>query len=211
MNKDVSNDDQSCFGTEHLTDDVSGTVTLLLGRVRDGVSDSVRSKAFDDLFAYIEVDLRRFAQSVLNAGRLPSGGVNGTELVNMACVRLLGQGRLNAQDRRHFFFVLGRAMSDVLVDEARRTNAKKRGGDWGRVALTEFVIDGESNHIDILDLRTAIDELRAADEIAAKVVEARYLSGRSIAETAELLSISIASTRRNWDYARAWLKIRLDQ
>jgi RNA polymerase sigma factor (sigma-70 family) len=55
----------------------------------------------------------------------------------------------------------------------------------------------------------ALDELLTSlatlDARAAKVVELRYFAGLSETEAAEVLGISVATLKRDWTWARAWL------
>lgn len=184
--------------------DGPGTVTQLLARSRAG-DDLAR----DQLFRHVEGDLRRVAGAMIRRGGWGPSAVQGTELVNMACARLLGRGDIAAEDRRHFFRLFGRAMHDVLVEEARRSSAARRGGDRRRVHLIDFVVEGETFQMDILDLRDALKELHARDPEGALVIKGRFFAGQSLAEMAEVMGSTIPKVRGNWEYARAWLLERL--
>lgn len=182
-----------------------GTITRLLDRARGG-DDGAR----DQLFELVYSDLRAIAQSLLASGRWPRGAIGGTELVNSACLRLLGREQLDAENRRHFFYLLGRAMHDVLVEEARRETADKRGGGRRAEALVEFAVEGDTAVFATLELSEAITELHEIDPEAARVVRLRFFCGRSLRETAEIMGTTLAVVRRHWDYASAWLRVRLD-
>jgi RNA polymerase sigma factor (TIGR02999 family) len=179
-------------------------ITRLLERARAGDGG-----ARDELFGIVYADLRQAAEGLLAAGNWPRDAMGGTELVNTACMRLLDRDQMDAENRRHFFFLLGRAMHDVLVEEARSATAAKRGGGKRPGTLVEFAVDGETTVVGMLELSAAIAELHEADPEAARVVRLRYFCGRSLRDTAELMGSSLAVTRRHWDYARAWLRVRL--
>lgn len=186
---------------------LTGEITVLLRRAR---TDS--GPALDELFRLIYDDLRLMAKSALHAGGYAYLGLDGTAVVNAACARLLGRNQLDAQDRRHFFFLLSRAMQDVLVEEARAALAAKRGGKQRRVELTDDSAETAASatvRLDVIELHKAIEELRAADPEAARLVELRYFAGRTLEETAEIMETTVAVVRRNWAYARAWLAERL--
>lgn len=187
-----------------LEPDLSGTITHLLGRMRGG-----DRAATEELFDVVYAELREIAHRLV--GRSAPGSLEATELVHAACARLLGKCRLEAENRRHFFFLFGRAMRDVLTEQARRRAALKRGGSRQRVSLLEMKIDGATMTADILDLRAAVEALRGFDRDAARVVDLRFFADRSLEETAEILDLSVASVRRNWAYARAWLREHLAQ
>jgi RNA polymerase sigma factor (sigma-70 family) len=61
-------------------------------------------------------------------------------------------------------------------------------------------------------LNEALEELKTLDARKAEVVELRYFGGLSLTETAEALSVSLMTVRRDWRAAKAWLfrKIKND-
>ncbi|MBK8271196.1 MAG: RNA polymerase subunit sigma-70 [Planctomycetes bacterium] len=155
-----------------------GTITLLLHEIRIGKAD-----ASDRLFHYVYDELKQVARQHLRH-RKP-GTLHATALVNMAYQRLVEREALNAEDRRHFFFLLSRAMHDVLVEQVRADCTQKRGGGAVRVPLVEFAVDGDTNQIEILDLNDALAEFTKMDSEAAQVVILRYYGGLTIEEVAE--------------------------
>lgn len=179
-----------------------GTVTSLLREVSAG-----NRSALEELFRTIQPDLRRYAQRVLNS--TSRRDTTGTELVSMALARLLAKGPLAAQSRAHLLFLLGRAMRDALVDEARKSNAAIRGGGRAPSPLVEFAVDQHPVRLDVLDLHEALRELEARDPEGSRVVELRYFVGLTLEETAEAMECSLGAVRDHWTYARAWLAARL--
>lgn len=178
---------------------------MLLRGARSG-DNAAREK----LFRLVAEELRGIARGMVGPNGWPSLGLEVTSLVNSACVRLLGREQLDAEDRRHFYFLFGRAMHDVLVETVKASQTQKQGGDRKRVVLMDAMAeDGPSIQADLLDLRGALEEFRGVDAEAAQVVEMRYFAQRSIRETAEILGRSVASVRRDWAYASAWLNDRL--
>lgn len=178
---------------------------MLLREARAG-DDSAR----DELLARVYEELRGIARGMVGPGGWPAMGLEVTSLVNSACLRLLGRDQLDAEDRRHFFFLFGRAMHDVLVETVKASQTLKQGGDRRRMVLVDALeADGGTLQADLIDLREALEEFRRVDPGAATVVELRYLSQRTIRETAEMLDRSVASVRRDWLYASAWLSERL--
>ncbi|MDZ4755179.1 MAG: ECF-type sigma factor [Phycisphaerae bacterium] len=178
---------------------LSGTITVLLRDVRDG-----RDGADAALLQVVYDDLKRLVQAQLNLSRW-NGDMEGTSLANAACERMLARGGLHAEDRQHFFFVLGRAMRDVLVEHIRFEKALRRGGGMTRVPMVEFEVDGVSSRLDLLALHEAIDALGRVDAAAAQVVMLRFFANRTIDESALLMGCSVPAARRHWTYARAWL------
>jgi RNA polymerase sigma factor (TIGR02999 family) len=58
---------------------------------------------------------------------------------------------------------------------------------------------------DLLELDEALARLEALDPRLARVVELRFFAGLTEKETAEVVSVSVATVKRDWDFARAWL------
>lgn len=128
-----------------------------------------------------------------------------TAVVHEVYLRLCGASPINWKDRSHFFAVAAQQLRRVLVDHARRVRSEKRGGGLVRVELLE----GNGGMVAFDERLLAVDEalsrLQALDERAAKVIELRFFGGLSETEAAEALSISLATLKRDWDFARTWL------
>jgi RNA polymerase sigma factor (TIGR02999 family) len=133
-----------------------------------------------------------------------------TALVHEAYLRLVDQRHTEWQSRVHFFGVAAKAMRSVLVDHARARRAAKRGS--GATMLTfghaERVADPKA-HVDVLDLNEALQRLTDLDPEKGRLVELRYFGGLSIEEAAEVLEMSPATAKRQWNAARAWLRREL--
>ncbi len=108
-------------------------------------------------------------------------------------------------DRAHFFAVAAQQLRRILVNYARDRNAEKRGGK--RVKLTlSFANDvSEPRELDVLELEDALTRLEQFEPRAARVIELRFFAGLTEAESAEALGISVATLKRDWTFARAWL------
>jgi RNA polymerase sigma factor (sigma-70 family) len=63
----------------------------------------------------------------------------------------------------------------------------------------------EESAVDLVALDRALDGLAALDTQQARIVELRFFGGLSVEETAEALSISPATVKRDWTVAKAWL------
>ena len=162
--------------------------------------------ALDELFPVVYDELHRHAQRFMRAQ--PAGHtLETTALVHEAYLRLLGQEAVEWQNRAHFFGVAGKAMRCVLVDHARARAAAKRGGAARQVTLAGAA--AEEPAVDVLALHEALTMLAEVDSGLASLVELRYFAGLGIEETAEVLGVSPATVKRQWQVARAWLKREL--
>lgn len=171
--------------------------TALLVRWKNGDHN-----ALDQLLPLVYDELRRLARSYLRRER-SQHTLQSTALVHEAYLRLVDQN-VDWQSRAHFFGIAAQMMRRILVDHARARHAAKRG-DGLKVTLDEGMALAEAQSLDVLALDRALNELAKVDEQQGKVVELRYFAGLSIEETAEAMSISAATVKREWTMAKAWL------
>ena len=160
--------------------------------------------ATDQLFPLLYDEMRRLASQEL-ASESPSCTFSPTSLVHEAYLRLCGNQGPQWQGRRHFFGAAAEAMRRILVDDARRRHAQKRGGEYKRVDLEQVEPEDTGTSQDIVALSEALDRLATRDPEAAELVKLRYFAGLSTREAAELLKISPRTADRLWAFARAQL------
>lgn len=159
--------------------------------------------AVDRLFPLVYEELRRKAAHYLKSER-GDHTLQPTALANEVYLRLAGRQEHAWQSRAHFMAVAARAMRAVLVDHARRRNARKRGGGQSAQRLTTVGLAGGAV-VDFQDLDQALVDLARFSERQARVVELRYFGGLNIEEAAEVLGVSVMTVKRDWSTARAWL------
>ena len=181
----------------------SQDLRTLLDRIRAGDND-----ARDRLFASLYEDLRHRASREIR--RVGSGSLDTTGLVHEAYMRVRRVRRLEPTDRLHFMHIAGRAMRQVLIDRARRRLRQKRGGGRPAVRLDDVQLGADSAAEDLVALDEALSRLEKEDERLARVVHLRFFAGQSLEETAEVLSVSITTVKRDWRLARAMLHAWLD-
>jgi RNA polymerase sigma factor (TIGR02999 family) len=168
----------------------------------DGSATEMQPAA--ELLPAVYAELRRLAVAL--SGRLPPGQtLQPTALVHEAYLRLVGEQDPGWQGRRHFFGAAARAMRDILVEQARRKAAHKRGGSARRVELTEDLAIVEPPADDLLAVDEAIQKLRTKKPHLAEFAMLRYFAGLSADETAAVLGMSPSTLAREWRFTRAWL------
>ncbi len=136
-----------------------------------------------------------------------------TALVHEAYVRLVDQRLVDWQNRAQFFGLAAQAMRRILVDHARSRGRVKRGSDTPRAALETIESVAEPEIVDFEDavaIDVALNKLHAIDPGQAQIVELRFFGGLTVEETAEVLSISASTVKREWALARAWLRREMD-
>lgn len=179
-------------------EDRTDQVTALLNAVGAG-----KPGALDEVLPLVYNELRQLAEGYFRAERADHT-LQTTALVHEAWLRLTGSRELSWENRRHFFGIAAQAMRQVLVDHARRRGAEKRDGGH-QVTLEDDVLATAAPDEDILGVDEALSRLAGVAPRAARVVELRYFAGFSIEQTAETLDVSVATVKRDWLSARAWL------
>ncbi len=177
-------------------------VTRLLRELDEGQTDAANRLA---PLVYDELHL-----IAVNALRRERDGhtLQPTALLHEAFLRLVGQSETAWQSRAHFYGIAATSMRRILVDHARRRRATKR--DHGlRVTLDDSIAggagQGTERALDVIALDDALARLAALDERQARVVELRFFAGLGVDETAHALGISVATVKRDWTFARAFL------
>ncbi|MDJ0838782.1 MAG: ECF-type sigma factor [Acidobacteriota bacterium] len=168
-----------------------------------------RPDAFNTLIDLVYKELRAISHHILQDEKNP--GLQTTELVNQVYDTLSRKGHIDWQNRRHFYGIAAKAMRRVLIHDARRRKADKRGG--GRVTVSleddgEAPAAGSHSPEQWLLLDTLLDELGRRDAMMGHIVELRIFGGFTIAESAEILDIAQATVKRKWAFAMAWLARR---
>ena len=161
-----------------------------------------------DLLPALYTELRDLAAAL--TARLPPGQtLQPTALVHEAYLKMVRGQDPGWEGRRHFFGAAARAMREILIDQARRKASGKHGGHGQRVELTEGLALIEPPAEDLLALDDAMQRLQAEEPRLGEVVMLRYYAGLSVEETAEVVSRSDRTVKREWRQARAWLAGRL--
>ena len=181
-------------------------VTVLLDAAAAG-----DPKAAAQLLPLVYDELRRLAAQRL-ANEKPGQTLQATALVHEAYVRLVASpgGEPAWNSRGHFFAAAAEAMRRILVEQARRKAAQKRGGGLARAELSEAEVAAPEPNIDLLALDEALAKLAETDALAADLVKLRYFAGLTSEEAAAALGISSRTADRTWAYARAWLRKRIE-
>ncbi len=177
----------------------SNQITQLLQSISQG-----DVKAMDKLLPIVYNELRKLASKYLGA-EYGKRTIQTTELVHEAYLKLIGQEHLSLENRKHFFGAAANSMRQILVDNAKRRNAVKRGSGKSNVTLDKAELISVENDDEIIALNDALLKLDSFDNRLSKIVELRFFTGLTIEETAELLSISPTTVKRDWNLARAWL------
>jgi RNA polymerase sigma-70 factor (ECF subfamily) len=154
-------------------------------------------------------ELRRLAAAFMRRER-PGQTLQATALVHEAYLRLADAGT-PWKDRNHFIGVAARSMRQILVDRARARGAQKRWGGMDRVSLTDALVKANNEDRMLPALDEALTRLEAIEPELGRIVELRYFVGFTNEEIAAVLQISVATVKRRWALARAWLFRELDE
>lgn len=127
-----------------------------------------------------------------------------TALVHEAYLKLIGHTRLRWQNRAHFYAIAATTMRRILIDDARRRKAEKRGGAI-QITVNENVDAAHEKPFDILALDLALQSLEQMDKRKARVIELKYFGGLTAEEISHVTDLSLATVGRDLRLAQAWL------
>jgi RNA polymerase sigma factor (TIGR02999 family) len=161
--------------------------------------------ALEQLMPLVYGELRRLAAAYLRRER-SNHTLQSTALVHEAFMRMVSQQEVQWKNRAHFYGIAAQMIRRILVDYARSQRAEKRGAGAVKLELDEaMAVVQSAPEINLLGLNDALERLAQLDERQSRVVELRFFAGLSIEETAEVMHLSPASIKREWQTARAWL------
>lgn len=160
-------------------------------------------EALAELMPLVYGELRDLAEHYMS-GEQPGHTLQPTALVHEAYMRLAATSAGHFNNRVHFYGAAAQAMRRILVDAARKRQARKRGQSPVLIDL-DTVSVGVDLRDDLVALDDALERLSVVAPLPARVVELRYFGGLSVADIAASLDVSPATVGRYWMFARAWL------
>jgi RNA polymerase sigma factor (TIGR02999 family) len=169
--------------------------------------DRAEPSGAEDLLPLVYGELRRLASARI-AGEAAGQTLQATALVHEAWLRLGADRQPAWANRAHFFAAAAEAMRRILVDQARRKQAVRHGGELRKVSASETGFDtpaGAPEDDELLIVNEAIDALARHDARKAELVKQKYFVGLTLEEAADVLGISARTAKRDWVYARTWL------
>ena len=169
-----------------------------------GLNTATDRATGDQLFALLYDELRRIARGHLRR-ESPGHTLSATALAHEAWFRMADQTRTQWRNRSHFLAVASTMMRRILVNHELARRAAKRDAELVPVTLSGLEQIGAAPDRDLVAVHEALLAFEAVDPRAAKVVELRFFGGLENEEVATVLGISLATVKRDWTLARAWL------
>lgn len=182
-----------------MSDALHHGVTRILAAVQQG-----DSKANERLWALVYGELHALAEKQL-ADESRGHRRQATSLIQDVYVRMAGSQIMRCSSRREFFAAAARAMRQIRIDDARKRNRLKRGGNWKPTPLDCNTALKEQDPAELLAVDEALATLERRDTRKAEVVMLRYFGGLTVDECANALGISPRTVESDWQFARAWL------
>lgn len=187
-------------GDHHVAD---ADITRLLAHARDGEPAQL-SAVFEALYP----ELLRLANSRMYRNEVT---LTPTVLVHELFLRITQGKPMPLNDRNHFFAVSAQAMRWILVEHARQRASEKRGGGQIMVSLDDQIPQTPVATTNVLALEECLQALEAINPQRRQIVELRYFAGMEFSEIATLLACSERTVYREWERARAFLQVMLDE
>src|SRR3954468_3154901 len=152
-------------------------VTRVLSAIEQG-----DPRAAEQLLPLVYEELRKLAAERM-AQEKPGQTLQATALVHEAYLRLVDVDRAqHFNSRGHFFAAAAEAMRRILVDNARRKQRPKHGGDRQRVELDEACCLADDGAEQVLLVNDALDKLAQESPDKAAFVKLRFFAGLSARE-----------------------------
>jgi RNA polymerase sigma factor (TIGR02999 family) len=175
------------------------TITEILTAAQAGDQEAV-----NDLFTLVYQELRQMAQHYLQQER-PNHTLQATALVHEVYLRLFNGQKVELRNRAHFFGIAATQMRRILVDHARRKQARRRNASQSEGPSEDLVEAPAVPAEELIALDEALAEFGRHYPRAGRIVELRYFGGLTEAAAAEVLGISISTLKREWGFAKVWL------
>lgn len=188
------------MGKEISSSSTKADTTELLLRLGEG-----EQGVYDQLYPIVYEELRRLAYGQM-VRQTKDHTLSKTELVHEAYLKMINQSEVNYNDKSHFLAVASRCMRQILIDYARKKQAKKRGGKEKDLTYIDELYNNQNRKAqELIKIDAALDNLAEINERYSKVVEMRFFGEMTIRETAEALDVSESTVERDWVKARGWL------
>src|SRR6476469_8155143 len=139
-------------------DAASPEITQMLRECSSG-----NDAAWDDLLPLVYDELHQQADRYLRRERV-GHTLQATALIHEAYLKLIDQRSVTWESRAHFFAIAAQAMRRILVDYARATHRKKRGGDDIKIPIEDAMLTvPEEQPVDLIALDEAFNKLAKRD------------------------------------------------
>ena len=177
----------------------SPEITALLAELKKG-----NKQAEEQLIPLVYRELHRISRHYMR-GERAGHTLQTSALVNEAYMRLAGEHNVDWKNRAHFFGTAANIMRRILVDHARTRDAQKRGGSAEKISLENAFVYADAQSWQVVAVHEALNKLQQWDERQCRIVELRFFAGLNVEETAEAMSISPTTVKREFQMAKAWL------
>lgn len=158
----------------------------------------------DQLLTLVYDELRQLAVRKLTR-ESATQTLQPTALVHEAWLRLGGDEQPTWENRTHFFCAAAEAMRRILIDRARRKQARRHGGGQERCHIEEVEIAAPCQDDELLAVNEVLDRFATHAPQKAELVKLRYFGGMGLKEAGQVLGISEATAVRWWTYSKTWL------
>lgn len=182
---------------ERVGDLVDHEVTRLFERLKAG-EEGVRN----DLLLIIYSELKAIAARKLKR-QAPGYSLQTTDLAHEAFAKLFANGSPDVNDRKHFYCIAATAMTQIILDHAKRKNSEKRTPPGEQQPLLDDLVDAYQRSLhDIVAWKEALESLRADDPQMAQAIELKVILQLPDEEIAKIVDLPLRTLQRYWEPTR---------
>lgn len=167
-------------------------------------------QAENNLYQFAYLELRALAQQERqrnaekygsNNNVLADSVNNTTTLIHDAYIKLSKSELVNIKTKRDFFLMVTKIMRQILIDNARLLQAKKRQPSTGSDTSAE---NDKFEQLIIVD--KALDNFSVRYPRQSNALKLKYLMGMKNHEISQLLECSSSLIEKDLKFSRSWLQ-----
>lgn len=163
----------------------------------------MKQQEIDSLLPTIYNDLKRLAR--IQRSRVYSKKNLGTRsIVHEAYLNII-KNQPEIENSQQLLYYTSISMRNIIIDNARSWQAKKRGGNNIDLSLEQVELISAKRSDELINLDEALKQLKKDNKRMVDIVTCRFFGGLTQEETSKALNISVATIKREWTLAKALL------
>lgn len=135
-----------------------------------------------------------------------------SDVVNEAVLKVYNKNQLHFDSRGCFYSLMSQIMRNLVIDYARKKQARKNGGEYNQITLSYLESDSSNNNHSLekmLEIESAIFKLSQKDKQLEELIVMRFYGGVSVTVLADYYDTSESTIKRKLRFAQTFLKTQI--